>query len=402
MPGAKEPMADSQPDSCVLSQAQRPHDDLEIEKKVLVRPAPKESSSVATVVFWCGINAVMSACLIGFNKHLMHKDRFPYPVPLVAIHTTSSTLFVGLFWLLHRGCSSDPGSGFFSALPQALAESTIRSKVAVLACLFAVQLVLSNAAYLFSGVVFIQMMKEGNIPLVYLFSVIAALEVVHWQRIRVLIVIVFATLLTIKGELDFKWLGFMVQGTGQVFETVRIVLQAMMLNGKGLNLDVLTYMLLVMPACTGILISFLVLNSTLMEVTAVSLPSSATVLEWWPVLLLNAIVAVGLNFTTALVVKHASAVGLVLSGLLKDSAIIMVGAHVLKEPISSMQVLGFIVQLSGIFTYSMIKLYPGKFGDGVYFGFKRLITREADPLPAPNSFKDESHYGAARARKAYA
>lgn len=397
MPGARPP-AQAAP-LPVNSQADELREDvLDLEKKTIAKPSVKESSHVASVLFYCGLNAILSASLIAFNKHLMHRHRFPYPVPLVAIHTTISAVFVGMFLLLHRGCSNGVASpGFFSALPQALADTTIKSKVVLLAGLFVVQLVFSNAAYLYSSVVFIQMMKEGNIALVYFLSVIAALEIVHWQRVRVLLVIGFATLITIKGEVNFTWIGFSIQLTGQCFEGVRIVLQALMLHGKGLNLDVLTYMLFVMPASATILFASLGFNSYVWEVHSIALPTLAILIDWWPVLLANALLALCLNFSTALVVKHASAVGLVLSGLMKDSAIVICGAYFLKEHISSLQVLGFVIQMSGVLSYSMIKLYPEKFADGILPGFKRIVTREADALPPPATGKDQfHHYGAAQ------
>jgi len=355
------------------------------------------------VVLYCGINATLSAGLIAFNKYLMHKDRFPYPLPLVAMHTSASSIFVGLFFLVHRGFYK---TTFFSALPQAIAEPTIKFKAAALAGLFAVQLVFSNAAYLYSSVVFTQMMKEGNLPIVYFLSVAVALEAMHWQRVQLMLIIVFATLMTIKGELDFVWIGFVIQLTGQGFESVRIVLQAIVLNAKGLNLDVLTYMLFVMPACAFILLNVIAVNASVFQVHAISLPTWPVIFNVWPLLLANTVIAVTLNFTTALVVKHASAIGLVMSGIIKDSAVLVIGAHVLGESISGTQLIAFVVQISGVALYSLVKLYPERFSDGILVGLKRGVGIEADAPsqanaciapPALNSEKAQKHcYGSAR------
>lgn len=370
-------------------------DILDLEKKQNAETVPKEPGHVGSVLFYCGLNATLSASLIAFNKHLMHESRFPYPVPLVALHTTSSSIFVTLFFIVYRRYSNE--SAFFTALPQALVETSIKTKISILAALFAVQLVFSNAAYLYSSVVFIQMMKEGNIPFVYFLSVMLALEQVHWQRIRVLLVIVFATMLTIKGALHFTWTGFWIQLTGQCFEGTRIVFQALLLSANGLNIDVLTYMLLVMPACAVILLAGLTFNSCVLQVSAVAMPTSSVLLEWWPVLFANIILAVALNFTTALVVKHASAVGLLLSGLVKDSAIIFFGAYFLGEDMTSVQVCGFITQLLGIFIYSLIKIHPDAFTGGIYSGLKRFIGMEVHG-DAALTIRDaqQSAYGASR------
>lgn len=306
----------------------------------------------------------------------MHKQRFPYATSLVFIHTSTSSLFVGVCWLIHRSIPND--AGFFASLPQALADSSIKAKVLSLGGLFSVQLVCSNAAYLYSSVVFIQMMKEGNLPLVYLLSACVALEAFHAQRIGVLIGIVFATLITIQGELHFTWSGFSIQGLGQIFEVCRIVLQAVVLTSNGLSLDVLTYLLFVMPACAVTLAGILAFDAFVLNIGIVC-PTFDVILAWWPQLMGSALLAVGLNFSTALVVKHASAVGLVLSGIVKDTAIVVCGAYFLGESITNVQIIGFLLQISGILVYSLMKVYPAMFKDGIIRGLKRSAGLEVNP-----------------------
>jgi len=180
--------------------------------------------------------------------------------------------------------------------------------------------------------------------------------------------------------MHFTWIGFAIQLTGQSFECLRIVLQAMLLNAKGLNLDVLTYMLLVMPLMVLILSACLIFNSCVWQASAIAIPSLQIIIIWGPQLLANAMLAVALNFSTAFVVKHASAVGLVLSGIMKDSAIVLVGAYYLHESITGIQVAGFMLQISGVLVYSLIKLYPDIFHEGIFIGFKRIMGLE-DRVP---------------------
>lgn len=379
MPGARRPQAGYNVILASTQQAEAHSTELlDLEKRtILPKSATRNPSNIGPVLFYCSINAVLSASLIAFNKYLMHESRFPYPVPLVAMHSSASSLFVGLFLVLQRGCSTGE-SGLFAALPQALTDTSIKPKVFCLAALFAVQLVFSNAAFMYSSVVFIQMLKEGNLAFVYALSVLAALEVVHWQRIRVLILIIFFTLLTIKGSLHFSWQGFLIQLVGQTFEGFRIVLQALMLA----NLDILTYMILVMPACSIILGGFMTFNACVWQVGAAAAPNMSMIVAWWPQLLANALLAVALNFATALVVKHASAMGLVLSGVMKDTAIVCAGAYFLGESITSVQVFGFSMQIACVLAYSLIKLYPEKFNDGIPLGLKRIVGIEDDTCVA--------------------
>merc|ERR1719506_2709633 len=99
-----------------------------------------------------------------------------------------------------------------------------------IALLFSTQLVLSNTAYLHSSVAFLQMMKESNLVMVYLLSLLFALEQYRFRSIMILLFICGATSMTIVGELHFSWTGFAVQGIRQVFECGKIVLQSVLLS----------------------------------------------------------------------------------------------------------------------------------------------------------------------------
>ena len=55
--------------------------------------------------------------------------------------------------------------------------------------------------------------------------------------------------LTIHEELNFSWTASCIQGLGQVFECVKIMLQALILTSAGRRLVALTKVLLVMPLC---------------------------------------------------------------------------------------------------------------------------------------------------------
>merc|ERR1719327_2129212 len=77
-----------------------------------------------------------------------------------------------------------------------------------IAVLFSVQLVLSNTAYLHSSVAFLQMMKEANLVLVYVLSLMVALEHFKWRSVIILLFIIAATTMTIVGEVKFSYTGF--------------------------------------------------------------------------------------------------------------------------------------------------------------------------------------------------
>lgn len=299
----------------------------------------------------------------------MHEGRFPYAVALVLIHNVIGAGLASLIYLVKPS--------LFPSLndrPETTPEKAPVDKklilygIAPIALIFCFQLVLTNTAYLHSSIAFLQMMKEGNLVLVYLLSLAAALEVFSWRHVQVLLIVVFATTLTIKGELHFSLLAFAMQGTGQLFESVRIVLQMLVLTSAGQKLDALTYMLLVTPICVAVLTVFIFGLIYFGPLPHCRLPEVSTIVEWTPVLLLNGLVAFSLNIAIALFIKNSSAVSFILAGIVKDAAIVALGFFLFAEDVSSLQMVGFSVQLLAIVTWSMMKSFPEQFQDGIFRG----------------------------------
>jgi drug/metabolite transporter (DMT)-like permease len=230
-----------------------------------------------------------------------------------------------------------------------------------IACCFAAQLVLSNVALVHSSIAFLQMMKQMNVVLVYLFSLTLALEEFSWRRVSVLVFIVVATALTIRGELRFSAFGFTIQGISMLCESMKLTLQSYSLSSSGRRLDALTYVMIVSPLVFLVLVCFLlvVLITLPSRPEALSLPGWTVLQSHFWLLLGNAGLAFCMNIFHALFMKKSSAITFILTGvLLKDILIVLAGAIVLGDPISNMQIWGFGMQLVGITLWSMMKAAP--------------------------------------------
>lgn len=323
----------------------------------------------------------ISAALINFNKHLMSKDTFPYPVYLVMYHSVLTSMFAALAYVCVPSLFptlSQPAEGGSPVDRRRLAVSA-----APIALLFAGQLVLSNTSYMHASVAFLQMMKESNVVWVYLLSVLFAMEVFTWPMAQVLVMLVGATFLSVRGELNFSAIGFTVQAISQVFESLKITTQGLLLAGSGRKMDALTYTLVVMPLCFVALAFLVALFQGLGHLApgaaptmgeAFAMPPPATIAKLWPLLLLNGLCACSLNVVSAVLVKSTSAVTFVLTGIAKDVCIVLGGAMVMGEEVSRMQVIGFTLQLMMIAVYSTMKRNPLTFKDGVITGLYRCST----------------------------
>jgi len=331
---------------------------------------PQGYARFCLMLFLGGLYIGCSACLIAFNKYLMHEDRFPFAVALVMIHCgfcSASTLILRFAFPSLFPSLTDPDRRV------AVDHNLILKGAMPIALLFAGQLVLSNTAYLHSSVAFLQMMKEANLVLVFALSLLAGMERFQCRSFTVLIVVMIATALTIHGELNFSWTGFCIQGLGQVFECVKIVLQAMLLTAAGRKLDALTYVLLVMPLCFAFLSLFFGFLVFVQPHEHLRTPEWRHVEAWWPILAVNASVALALNIVIALFVKNSSAVAFILAGIVKDAMIVFAGTVFFAEIVSGLQVFGFGLQLSAILVYSLMKTYPDKFEAGIFQGLLAVL-----------------------------
>lgn len=319
-----------------------------------------------------------STALISFNKYLMHEGRFPFAVTLVLLHNlVGAGLACGLY--IAKPSLFPSISDQHQKVP--VDRNLFLYGVVPIALMFSCQLVLTNTAYLHSSIAFLQMMKEGNLVLVYILSLIAALETFSWRQVQVLLAVIFATSLTIKGELHFSPTAFTIQGIGQLFESGRIVMQMIVLTAAGRKLDALTYMLFVTPLCVlilGVFVSGLWIYG---PVSSIPMPATSDFMEWWPLLVMNGLVAFSLNLAIAMFIKNSSAVSFILAGIFKDGAIVAVGAFVLAEEVSRLQLLGFGIQLLGIVTWSAMKSFPDHFKDGVVKGMCSVMLEGGGPKP---------------------
>lgn len=311
--------------------------------------------TVAVVVVY----VALSAGQIMFNKYLMDDERFPFAVVLVMIHMLATTAFNSGLFLLRPQLFPALSSERWAAAKQ---DGLLIYKITGICVLFSGVLVLSNSAYIKSSVPFLQMMKESNLVLVYLVSLVAAIEPLQGSRILVVTLMIAATTLTVKGEIHFSLQGFLLQGSSQLMESIRVVLQGLVLRGSGLKLDALSYVLITSP------ISFALLSGAFIgeKILGASdlMPARTSWGRWWPMLLANACVAVGLNISVAFAGQRITPMQLITVGVVKDCLVVLLSAFVAHESVSPMQVVGFSAQITLVFTWNYFFKSPPPPGSG--------------------------------------
>ena len=111
-------------------------------------------------------------------------------------------------------------------------------------------LIFSNQAYLYLSVSFIQMLKAMGPVATYLATTLFGLT--EWRLTHLLTIcgISFGVVISSMGEIQFSWLGFMVQGGGTVAEALRLALMQYLMNSEDSQMDPLTSLYFFSPVCT--------------------------------------------------------------------------------------------------------------------------------------------------------
>lgn len=283
----------------------------------------------------------VSSALIRFNKHMMHKDVFPFALALSAIHMLVSMVMCGIMYII-----------FPSMFPSMHIVKEQRTELVwwflPIGVCFAVMLFGSNQAYLYCSVAILQFMKEANVMIVFLISCAVGLQVVNRVRVTLIIWVLVGSTVSVSGDLHFSLVGIAFQAVSQVSECTRMVLGEIVLSGR--KLDPLTYTAFVAPTC---LIVLLIANIASWD--SAILPAAK---EHWRLLLANACIAFMLNVLVATVIKEFSAVGFVLTGLTKDIVIVSLSCMLFGEHVTAMQSSAFAITLAGVGMWSLMKIAP--------------------------------------------
>jgi len=325
-----------------------------------------EATVIVRKLAICTLYIGVSTLLIRFNKHMMHKDRFPFSLALSAFHMIVSTVLCGMLYTVRPS--------MFPAMHTVRDQKLDLAKwfVPIGAC-FAMMLYGSNQAYLYCSVALLQFMKEANVMIVFLISCAVGLQVMNRLRFALIVWVIVGATISVSGDMQFSLVGIAFQAVSQVAECIRIVLGEFLLSGR--KLDPLTYTAFVAPTCFAVL-----LFANAMAWNPAIIPAA---MAHWRLLLVNAGVAFLLNVLVATVIKELSAVGFVLTGLTKDIVIVALSCILFGEPITCTQFLAFVVTLAGVGMWSLMKISPE--APPVIFLKRALcipvaVSSETDPL----------------------
>lgn len=292
------------------------------------RPTSKFSLSASAIIpIWI----VLSSSVIIYNNYLYNTLQFKYPVFLVTWHLTFAAIGTRI---LQRTTNLLDG-----AKDVHISKEMFLRSILPIGLLFSASLILSNTAYLYLSVAYIQMLKAFTPVAILLISWTFKLQEPNKKLAVIIFMISSGVALASKGELRFDLIGFITQAAAVAFEASRLVMIQILLHG--LKMDPLVSLHYYAPVCA-------VINLAILPFTE-GLEPFYEVMKVGPwILLSNASVAFLLNIAAVFLVSAGSGLVLTLAGVFKDILLITGSVLIFGSSITPLQVIGYAIALGGL------------------------------------------------------
>mmetsp|Transcript_31748 Transcript_31748/g.38342 ORF Transcript_31748/g.38342 Transcript_31748/m.38342 type:complete len:333 (+) Transcript_31748:405-1403(+) len=303
---------------------------------MIVSPVARE---VVRTLSYVGTWMVISMGVIMYNKWILAYYGFPYPLALTMWHmffcSTIAFVMVRVLKVVK---------------PVGMTNKDYQRRVIPIGMLYAASLWLSNSAYLYLSVSFIQMTKALMPGLVYLCGCTFGTEKMTGKITANMGVIAVGVAIAAYGEINFVWVGVIEQLSSLLFEATRLTLVQVLINSQGMAMNPIQSLYYVSPACFCCLsIPFCMLE----------LPDILAREEWDinPMVLFgNACCAFGLNLAVFLLIGKTSALTMNIAGVIKDWILIWMSMSVFAAPITAMNIGGYLVAFFAVMYYNNHKL----------------------------------------------
>lgn len=283
----------------------------------------------------------LSFSVIVYNKYILDRKMYnwPYPISLTMIHMSFCS---ALAYVLVRV--------FKVVDPISMSWDFYLKNVVPIGVLYSVSLWLSNSAYIYLSVSFIQMLKALMPVAVYSFGVLFKKEQFKSDTMVNMVSISIGVGIAAYGEAKFDLFGVVLQLGAVVVEATRLVLIQILLNSKGVSLNAISTLYYVAPCC----LVFLFVPWVFVEYPILK-EASTFHLDFF-VFGTNSLCAFGLNLAVFLIVGKTSALTMNVAGVVKDWLLIAFSWSVIKDTVTPVNLVGYGLAFLGVAYYNHSKL----------------------------------------------
>ncbi|KAI9458659.1 triose-phosphate transporter family-domain-containing protein [Lactarius psammicola] len=291
-------------------------------------PKPKPRLSTAIIIpIWI----VLSSTVIIYNNYLYNTLNFKFP-----FLTSLASQAVGTR-ILQRTTHLLDG-----AKDVHLTKDMFVRSILPIGLLFSASLILSNTAYLYLSVAYIQMLKAFTPVAILLISWTFRIQEPNRKLAVIVFMISSGVALASHGELRFNLIGFLTQAAAVGFEASRLVMIQILLHG--LKMDPLVSLHYYAPVCA-------LINLAILPFTEGFAPFFELARVGPLVLLSNAGIAFCLNVAAVFLVGAGSGLVLTLAGVFKDILLITGSVLIFGSLITPLQVFGYSIALGGLILF---------------------------------------------------
>ncbi|XP_073289709.1 probable sugar phosphate/phosphate translocator At5g25400 [Primulina huaijiensis] len=287
----------------------------------------------------------LSFTVIVYNKYILDRKMYnwPYPISLTMIHMSFCS---SLAYLLVRV--------FKAVEPVTMSWDLYLRSVVPIGLLYSLSLWLSNSAYIYLSVSFIQMLKALMPVAVYSIGVMFKKEGFRSETMANMVSISVGVAIAAFGEAKFDSWGVMLQLGAVAFEATRLVMIQILLTSKGITLNPITSLYYVAPCC----LAFLFIPWVLVEFP--SLKENSSFHFDYAIFASNSFCAFALNLAVFLLVGKTSALTMNVAGVVKDWLLIAFSWSVIKDTVTPVNLFGYGLAFLGVAYYNHSKLQAMK------------------------------------------
>ncbi|XP_021827630.1 probable sugar phosphate/phosphate translocator At5g25400 isoform X2 [Prunus avium] len=283
----------------------------------------------------------LSFTVIVYNKYILDKKMYnwPFPISLTMIHmsfcASIAFVLVRVFKLVE---------------PVTMSRDLYISSVVPIGALYSLSLWLSNSAYIYLSVSFIQMLKALMPVAVYSIGVSLKKESFKTDTMVNMVSISIGVAIAAYGEARFDTWGVILQLGAVAFEATRLVLIQILLTSKGITLNPITSLYYVAPCC----LAFLFVPWIFVEYPI--LRDSSSFHFDFLIFGTNSLCAFALNLAVFLLVGKTSALTMNVAGVVKDWLLIAFSWSVIKDTVTPINLFGYGLAFLGVAYYNHSKL----------------------------------------------
>lgn len=283
----------------------------------------------------------LSFTVIVYNKYILDKKMYnwPFPISLTMIHmsfcATLALLLVRVFRLVE---------------PVSMSRDVYLSSVVPIGALYSLSLWLSNSAYIYLSVSFIQMLKALMPVAVYSIGVLLRKESYKNDTMFNMLSISLGVGVAAYGEARFDAWGVLLQLGAVAFEATRLVMIQILLTSKGISLNPITSLYYVAPCC----LVFLSIPWIFVEYPV--LRDTSSFHFDFVIFGTNSFCAFALNLAVFLLVGKTSALTMNVAGVVKDWLLIAFSWSVIKDTVTPINLFGYGLAFLGVAYYNHSKL----------------------------------------------